>query len=421
MESYTLPKGSVYDFFMSKKRKLCLFILIPVVLFICPNFFVYGTMEKNSIKESAILSKSCALMDGESGRVLYGKNEDEAMANASTTKILTAILVLEKCSPEDMVTISQNAQNQPKVRLGVKEGEEYKVQDLLYAMLLESYNDCAVALAEHVSGSVEAFADLMNEKALELGCEDTEFVTPNGIDSGNHHTTATDLCRIMRYCAWESPKSAEFQTVCQTKNYTFSNGEREMSVTNRNHFLWMKEGVIAGKTGYTAKAGYCYVVAYEKDGKKFCAALLACGWPNHKDYKWKDSERLLSYGDSNYNMEEVDAEEINDTYLTRVKIEDSHGEEYSLNDFKEEYEVGLEIDSTQSHQYLVQGEEALSFEFVPKREFITPIAKGQNAGEIVVRIDEEELERIPVVFAESVWKWDFMELLQLLCEEFTKC
>lgn len=186
---------------MSKKRKLCLFILIPVVLFICPNFFVYGTMEKNSIKESAILSKSCALMDGDSGRVLYGKNEDEAMANASTTKILTAILVLEKCSPEDMVTISQNAQNQPKVRLGVKEGEEYKVQDLLYAMLLESYNDCAVALAEHVSGSVEAFADLMNEKALELGCKDTEFVTPNGIDSGNHHTTATDLCRIMRYCA----------------------------------------------------------------------------------------------------------------------------------------------------------------------------------------------------------------------------
>lgn len=408
-------------FFMSKKRKICLFVLIPAVLFFCPNFFVYGTMEKNSIKESAILSKACALMDGDSGRVLYGKGEEEAMANASTTKILTAILVLENCEPEELVTISKNAQSQPRVRLGVKEGEEYRVQDLLYAMLLESYNDCAVALAEHVSGSVEAFADLMNEKARELGCTDTEFVTPNGIDSGNHHTTAADLCRIMKYCAWDSVKCREFQEICQTKSYAFFNGERELSVTNRNHFLWMKEGVIAGKTGYTAKAGYCYVVAYEKDGKKFCAALLACGWPNHKDYKWKDSERLLSYGDSNYTLEEVDAEELNDTCLTRVKIENSHGEEYSLNDFKEEYEVGLELDSTMARQYLMHEEEALSFEFVPKREFITPIQKGQSAGEIIVRIDDEVLERIPVVFAESARKWNFTELLQLLCQEFTKC
>ena len=157
--------------------------------------------EKKKLAESELHSKSCALIDGESGRLLYGKSENVPMANASTTKILTCILALENSKEDDIVTVSENAAAQPKVHLGMKKDEQFYMKDLLYGLMLESFNDCAYAIAEHIDGSVEAFAERMNEKAKEIGCTDSYFVTPNGLDGktkeGEHHTTAQDLSRIM--------------------------------------------------------------------------------------------------------------------------------------------------------------------------------------------------------------------------------
>lgn len=272
-----------------------------------------------------LYARGACLMDGDSGRILYGKNETQEMAMASTTKIMTCILLLENCELTEIVTASENAARQPKVRLGVYEGEQFLLEDLLYALMLESYNDAAVMLAEHLDGTVEAFAARMNEKAELLGCEQTHFVTPNGLDGtdqgGTHHTTAKDLAMIMRYCVRESPKAEEFIRVTRTKQHSFSDQGRKRNVSqtsggelytpksyscaNHNQLFHMTEGVISGKTGFTNDAGYCYVCAVKSEGRTFIIALLGCGWPGNKTWKWKDALTLLQYGKENYRLHTI--------------------------------------------------------------------------------------------------------------------
>ena len=160
-------------------KVFCTFIISFMLLLPFASPVQADTKEEKAKKEvSSLYSKACALSDGDSGRILYGKEADAPLPNASTTKILTCILALEKEELEDIVTFSKNAVDQPKVHLGAKEGEQFYLKDLLYGLMLESYNDCAYAIAEHVAGSVENFVALMNTKAVELGCEDTHFVTP---------------------------------------------------------------------------------------------------------------------------------------------------------------------------------------------------------------------------------------------------
>lgn len=170
-----------------------------------------------------LYAQAACLMDADSGRILYGKDAQKALPMASTTKIMTCILVLEHGELTSVAAASRNAAAQPEVHLGVTQGEGFLIQDLLYSLMLESHNDSAVMLAEATAGSVEAFADMMNQKAIEIGCEDTHFVTPNGLDGsdeeGDHHTTAADLARIMKYCIQDSPKSAQFLEITQTPSY----------------------------------------------------------------------------------------------------------------------------------------------------------------------------------------------------------
>ena len=230
---------------------------------------------------------SAVLMDADSGRVLYEKDGETARPNASTTKVMTCILALENASGDDYVTISANAAAQPDVQLNLKEGEQYYMEDLLYSLMLKSHNDSAVAIAEHVGGTVENFAKMMNEKAKALGCTDTHFVTPNGLDAedegGVHHTTARDLALIMRYAI----QNETFLRITETRDYSFTDfsKKRQFSIHNSNALLDMIDGVLSGKTGFTGNAGYCYVCACEEDGKTFIISLLGCGWPNHKTYK----------------------------------------------------------------------------------------------------------------------------------------
>lgn len=176
-----------------------------------------------------LYARSAALVDADSGRVLLGKEEHVMRPMASTTKIMTCILALEKGNPKDLVTASANAVAQPKVHLGMHEGEAFYLGDLLYSLMLESHNDSAVAIAEHLAGSVPQFARWMNEKAEEIGCTEAHFVTPNGLDGedadGVHSISAADLAKIMSYCVLHSPKAAEFLAITQTPSYSFSDAE----------------------------------------------------------------------------------------------------------------------------------------------------------------------------------------------------
>lgn len=179
---------------------------ITVTILVIAVFLINSTVCAASGESSALgnlYALSAVLMDGDSGRVLYEKEGETPRANASTTKVLTCILALENGKGDDYVQVSSNAAAQPDVRLGIQKGEQYYLEDLLYSLMLQSHNDAAVAIAEHIGGSVEGFAAMMNQKAKEIGCTDTHFVTPNGLDAkddgGSHHTTARDLALIMRY------------------------------------------------------------------------------------------------------------------------------------------------------------------------------------------------------------------------------
>ena len=173
-----------------------------------------------------LYAKAAVLMDADSGRVLYDLCGDEQLPMASTTKIMTLIVTLENADPEDTVMVSSYAASMPQVHLGIRSGEQYRLKDLMYSLMLESHNDSAVAIAEHVGGSVEHFAELMNRKAAEIGCRNTYYITPNGLDAAEdgriHSTTARDLALVMSYCITKSPQKDTFLEITRTPDYSFT-------------------------------------------------------------------------------------------------------------------------------------------------------------------------------------------------------
>lgn len=258
-------------------------------------------------KDLNLYAQAAALLDGETGRILYGKNAEALMPNASTTKILTCIIAIEQGNLDQICTASEYACSMPETKCGFAPGESFYLKDLLYSLMLESQNDSAVVIAETIGGNVEQFAALMNEKAAEIGCQTYHFVTPNGLDGedaqGSHGVSAADLAKIMNYCR----KNKKFLEITQAADHSFSNteGTRQYQVQNKNAFLTMQNGIVSGKTGYTSKAGYCYVCSYEENGRSYSIALLACGWPNHKNYKWEDAKKLIAYGNEHFEREDI--------------------------------------------------------------------------------------------------------------------
>lgn len=360
-------------------------------------------------KETELYAKSAVLMDADSGRVLYEKNGYEAMANASTTKILTCIIALENCDLDSLASVSSYAASQPKVHLGMREGQKFYLEDLLYGLMLESFNDCAVVIAEHIAGDVTHFADMMNEKAEEIGCKDSYFITPNGLDgkdeNGFHHTTAEDLAKIMRYCIKQSPKSAEFLRITETSEHSFTDAEGESTYHcyNHNAFLQMMDGALSGKTGFTGTAGYCYVGALERDGKTYIVALLACGWPNNKSYKWSDTKKLMNYGIANYSKCDLREIGLAEDKLVPIPVMDGQGdkigEETYVNAVPESYEGYTELLHAQDEQV------ELCYEIADK--LYAPIEKGAYIGRVRYMLGEEVLGEYRITAAEEVQKIDF--------------
>lgn len=369
-------------------------VLMTAVLIICQIFPIKAADDENLYALSAVL------MDGETGRVLYGKEAYKGRPNASTTKVMTCILALELAKGDDYVQVSGNAASQPQTRLGMREGQQFYLEDLLYSLMLKSHNDSAVAIAEHISGSVEAFAEKMNEKAKELGCKDTHFVTPNGLDGedegGIHHTTARDLALIMAYAI----KNATFVHITQTRDYTFTDisGKKHYSVHNTNAFLDMETGVISGKTGFTGNAGYCYVCAVRQDERLFIVALLGCGWPGNKNYKWSDTKKLLSYGRENYQYvmlpELPQLPEIPVTEAAPGK-EDPYPQKSDRSGYPPK-QVMLKIHAVLSEKdrekrYLLKKTETITWETELPDKLPAPIQKNQKISTLHAKLNGKEL------------------------------
>lgn len=365
---------------------------------------------------SELHALSAVLMDGDSGRVLYEKDGKTPLANASTTKVLTCIVALESSPGDDYVQVSRNAASQPEVRLGLQKGEQYYLEDLLYSLMLKSHNDTAVAIAEHCGGTVEGFARMLNRKAKQIGCKDTYFITPNGLDAqdenGKHHTTAEDLALIMRYAI----KNKTFLHISQTRDYTFSEitGKRTFSVHNANALLDMMDGVLAGKTGYTSQAGYCYVCAWEEEGKIFVVSLLGCGWPNHKTYKWSDTKKLLSYGAYNYDYETYWQEPHTSKILVTDGVENMQniGEKVYLRG-----KCSVTSEDREKEILLKKGEAVTCKTEIPQK-VSAPVLKGEKLGRIAYYLDGKLIDFYPVYAERSVEKISFKWYTEKVFHDF---
>ena len=333
-----------------------------------------------------------------SGRVLYGKNPDLQLAMASTTKIMTLVIALEQGTMEDIVTVSQNAAKQPDVQLNMNTGEQYYLKDLVYSLMLESHNDTAVAIAEHIGGSVEGFASLMNAKAKELGALQTQFVTPNGLDADGHYTTAADLAKIATYAI----QNEDFLKITNTSSHTFSEltTGKTFTVSNKNRFLYMMDGAIGVKTGFTGKAGYCFVGAVKREDRTLISVVLACGWPPNKSYKWKDTTLLMKYGLEDF-TNQVLLEEV--PILPEIEVIDG-----------KETKVSLCYNNTdwQMQTLLLHGNETITTEFELKESFVAPVEKGMHAGFFMIKIDDIVYKKIPLQTAHNVPAVDYFFFLE---------
>ncbi|MBR4635148.1 MAG: D-alanyl-D-alanine carboxypeptidase [Clostridia bacterium] len=243
-------------------------------------------------------ARSAVLIEAESGQKLLSRNPDERLPMASTTKTMTALVVLENCAPDEVLTVPDEAVGVEGSSLYLAYGERLTVRDLLYGLMLRSGNDCAVALAIHVGGSVEGFADMMNERAARLGLQNTHFVTPNGLHDEEHYTTAFELALI----GAEALKNPVFREIVSTKYYTIRSNVRDISIKNKNTMLWDYGDCIGVKTGYTSQAGRCLLFAAERNGLTLVGCVLRCTpmfyvAPQMLDYGFENYEKICAVPD----------------------------------------------------------------------------------------------------------------------------
>ena len=404
-----------------------------------------------TIKEGELFSQGAVLMDASTGRVLYGKNPDLQLAMASTTKIMTCIVALELGELDDVVTASGYAASQPKVKLYLRKGEQVTLKDLLYSLMLESHNDSAVAIAEHIGAkllglptdmesvtgrtdsqskeTMKAFIAQMNQKAKELQCYNTWFITPNGLDGTEtfssedgveeerfHSTTAAELARIMSYCILQSPKKEEFLEITGTYSYNFTDIEKTRSFvcSNHNAFLNMMEGAISGKTGYTGRAGYCYVGALERDGRYFVVALLNSGayGSGNKGRKWQDTRKLMNYGLTYFKIKNIYG---GGTVSEPVFIKNAKPERGRY--FEDTYIETVVSGDRPIEMLLADWEKA---EVVQEQvyELAAPVRAGQIVGKVEVLLGETVISHYDIICTEDVLAKKFEDTIQYLLDKF---
>ena len=332
-----------------------------------------------AVAPPAVGARGAALMEAETGRLLFAQASDARLPMASTTKIMTALIALERCSVDEMVTVPREAYGVEGSSMYLNAGEELLLSDLLYGLMLVSGNDAAVAIACHVAGSVEAFAALMNERARELGCTDTHFVTPSGLDSEGHYSTARDMALLARAAL----ENEDFQNLAGQAQVSVSFLEPEgvRYYSNHNKLLGTLEGCIGGKTGYTKKAGRCLVSAAQRDGVRLIAVTL-----NDPD-DWLDHETLMEYGFS---------------LLERYESSSApwEGAAAVVGGTAETVPVSAQ---GQANFLVPRGRASEVQRLVELPRFLyAPVKAGDPVGAVSYRLDGEELARIPLLAGADV-------------------
>lgn len=256
------------------------------------------------IKIPEINSRSSVVIDRNTNTILYGKNENTRRKMASTTKIMTAIIIIENCNLDETIEISKKAAGTGGSRLGLKTGDKITIRDLLYGLMLRSGNDAAVALAEHTSGNVENFTELMNQKSVNLGLTNTHFETPHGLDSDEHYTTAYELAILSNYAL----NNKIFSQIVGTKSYTVTINGYPKQLSNTNELLGNFNGIYGIKTGFTNGANRCLVTACKRGNMDIICVVLGA---DTKKFRTQDSIKLINYIFDNF--QPVDIKKLIDT------------------------------------------------------------------------------------------------------------
>ena len=337
-------------------------------------------------EEPKVNAISAVIVDGDTGRILWGKNENKPMAMASTTKIMTALVALENSDIKKETTVSKNATLSSPVKMHLSVGEKMTIEQLLYAMMLQSYNDSAVAVAEAVGGSVEKFCTMMNEKAKEIGCSDTVFETPNGLDKGNHHSTAEDMSKIGVYAL----KNQNLMKIMNTRDYTFKSSKTTYSFVNKDRLLSEYEGAIGMKTGFTGKAGHCFVGAANRGDVTLVSVVLASGWGTAgKSRKWIDTKALLNYGFNNYKKYSI----INGSEKMNISIDKAEKE---IAELKYKDSVDLLLSENEKANLKIENE-------LPQN-ITAPINYGDSVGIGKIYTGNTLLKTVKIISAENIEK-----------------
>lgn len=354
----------------------------------------YLNASANIMTEPTINSRAAIVYDRNSGQILFGKNENEKRKMASTTKIMTAIIVIENSHLDDIVTISSKAAGTGGSRLGLHTNDKISVKNLLYGLLLCSGNDAAVALAEHVGGTVGGFAELMNQKCSDLGLISTHFVTPHGLDNEEHYTTAYELAIITNYAL----KNDIFRKVVGTKNYTITINNSSKTLSNTNELLGNLDGVYGVKTGFTNGANRCLVTAVKRDQLDIICIVL--GADTKKD-RTKDSIELIEYVFQNFepvNIKEKINEEFNNWKL--CNLSNFHIEKGTSNNIELQLD-DLSYDFLPIHRNYI---DSISIYIYCDNTLEAPIASNSIIGYLTISINNQTVIHLNIKTTNTIAK-----------------
>ncbi len=349
-------------------------LIMSLVIAVVSNALVVTAKQDTS-------ARAAVIMDVNSGRILYSKNMNEKLAMASTTKIMTTLVAIESGRLEEKVTVSKKASHTEGSSIYLHEGERHTVHDLIYAIMLRSGNDAAVAVAEHIGGSVEGFADLMNRKAQEIGATNTQFANPHGLDAAGHYTTARDLALIAAHAL----RNSIFADVVSSKKKTIEgppNENWDRVMINKNKMLWQFDGGDGVKTGFTKKAGRCLVSSATRDGMQLVCVVLNCG------PMWNESSALLEYGFKNYSIQKVVDK---NNFIKVVEVKDGK-EKFVAVKPTEDFSMALGAGEKENVKLAVKSQ----------RTAQAPLNRGDEAGRLEVYLENKLISTIKLEYAESV-------------------
>ena len=356
----------------NKKLLILSLILLLAMIFSMFSLYIYGN------ENTSVSARAAVLYEPVSGEIVVSKNENAKLPMASTTKIMTALIAIERLPLDSIVSIPSEAVGIEGSSVYLRCGDELSVRDLLYSVLLQSANDAATALAYAVSGDIAEFSRLMSSRAAEMGCENTNFENPHGLDSESHYTTAKDLAII----AANALENDTFRQICSTYKYSFKISDAPRTVVNHNKLLKMYDGAIGVKTGYTKKCGRCLVGAAERNGVRLISVTLDA--PDD----WRDHRSMLDLGFSLY--ENVDPATLSDTVF-RVPVV-SGTSEY----------IGAKLETRNIKLIAKKNSEPITATVELPNYIAAPITLGECIGAVVYRQGDKIIAKANIITAENV-------------------